>query len=338
MEPRQFSGRTLARGGLFSIFLLGASTGFATEEALERELQRLAPLSGGVMGVAAVHLESGRKAFLNGDEPFPMASTYKIPIAVELLRRVDEGELDLGQMLEVERHHYSPGSGLLTDLIREPGLALSLRNLLEIMLLVSDNTATDLLLRQAGGGEAVTARMRHLGIEGLRVDRPTLQLIADWKGLSPVPGEADRDPARYGELLDSVPEEKAKEAERAFEDDPRDTATPRGMARLLETIWKGEALGPASTELLLDIMKRCRTGAGRLKGILPEETEVAHKTGSIGRTVNDVGIITLPNGAGHVLVAAFVKKSDLSDEKRERAIAEAARAAHDYFLFTPESK
>jgi beta-lactamase class A len=85
-------------------------------------------------------------------------------------------------------------------------------------------------------------------------------------------------------------------------------------------------------------MKRCRTGAGRLKGILPEETEVAHKTGSIGRTVNDVGIITLPNGAGHVLVAAFVKKSDLADEKRERAIAEAARAAHDYFLFTPESK
>ncbi|HEY7698187.1 MAG TPA: class A beta-lactamase [Vicinamibacteria bacterium] len=315
------------------MLLLGAGTGFASEEALERELQRLGPLSGGVMGVAALHLESGRKAFLNADEPFPMASTYKVPIAVELLHRVDEGTLDLARMVEVERHDYSPGSGLLTDLIREPGLALSLRNLLEIMLLISDNTATDLCLRHAGGGEGVTARMRKLGIEGLRVDRSTLQLIADWKGLSPVPGDEERDPAKYGELFDSVPKETSDAAERAFEDDPRDTATPRAMAALLEKIWKREALSPESTDLLLDIMKRCRTGEGRLKGILPGGTEVAHKTGTIGRTLNDVGIITLPNGAGHVIVAAFVKASDRPESERERAIAEAARAAHDYFLF-----
>jgi len=169
---------------------------------------------------------------------------------------------------------------------------------------------------------------------GIRVDRPTLHVIADWRGLSPVPAEEERDPAKYGELLDSVAEEKAAEAERMFEDDPRDTATPRAMAALLEKIWKREALTPASSDLLLDIMKRCRTGAGRLKGILPEGTEVAHKTGTIGKTLNDVGIITLPNGAGHVIVAAFVKKSDRPDAERERAIAEAARAAHDYFLFT----
>jgi beta-lactamase class A len=203
------------------------------------------------------------------------------------------------------------------------------------MLLVSDNTATDLCLRHAGGGEAVTARMRKLGIEGVRVDRPTFHLIADWRGFA-VPGEDERDPAKYGELLDSVPEERAEEAERAFQDDPRDTATPRAMAALLEKIWKRQALTPASTDLLLDIMKRCRTGAGRLKGILPEGTEVAHKTGTIGETLNDAGIITLPNGAGHVIVVAFVKKSDRPDAERERAIAEAARAAHDYFLFTPE--
>jgi len=334
MERRQFSGRSLAGRGLFLIFLLLGATGFATEKALERELQRLGPLSGGVMGVAAVHLESGRTAFLNGDEPFPMASTYKVPIAVELLQRVDQGKLDLAQMVEVARHDYSPGSGLLTDLINQPGLALSLRNLLEIMLLVSDNTATDLCLRHAGGGEAVTARMRALGIEGLRVDRPTLHLIAAFRGLAPVPGEAERDPAKYGELLDSVPKEKAEEAERAFYDDPRDTSTPRAMAALLEKIWKREALTPASSDLLLDIMKRCRTGAGRLKGILPEGTEVRHKTGTIGKSLNDVGILTLPNEAGHVIVAAFVKKSDRTEAERERAIAEAARAAHDYFLFT----
>ncbi len=334
MERRQFSGRRRASGGLVSILLLVASSGFAAEETLERELQRLGALESGMMGVAILHLESGRNAFLNPDEPFPMASTFKVPIAVELLQRVDEGKLDLAQMVEVKRHDYSPGSGLLTDLINQPGLALSIRNLLEIMLLVSDNTATDLLLRHAGGGEAVTARMRKLGVEGIRVDRSTLQLIAAFRGLSPVPGEAERDPAKYDELLDSVTQEKSDEAERAFYDDIRDTSTPRAMAALLETIWKRQALTEASTGLLLDIMKRCRTGAGRLKGILPEGTEVRHKTGTIGKTLNDVGIITLPSEAGHVVVAAFVKKSDLPEAERERAIAEAARAAHDYFLFT----
>jgi beta-lactamase class A len=286
-----------------------------------------------MMGVAAVHLESGRSAFLNADEPFPMASTFKVPIAVELLRLVDEGKLDLAKRVEVERPDYSPGSGYLTSLMSQPGLSLSVRNLLELMLLVSDNTATDLLLREAGGGAAVTERMRKLGIEGIRVDRPTLDLIADYVGLSPVPGESDRDPAKYGELFDSVPQEKSDEAGRIFDEDPRDTATPRAMAALLEKIWKREALSAASSELLLDIMRRCRTGEGRLKGILPKDTEVRHKTGTIGGSLNDVGIITLPDGAGHVIVAAFVKKSDLPDVERERAIAEAARAAHDYFLF-----
>ena len=84
-------------------------------------------------------------------------------------------------------------------------------------------------------------------------------------------------------------------------------------------------------------MTRCETGQGRLQGILPDGTVVAHKTGSIGGTTNDVGIITLPGDGGHVIVAAFIKESDLETPERERAIAEVARAAHDYFLFTPTS-
>ncbi|MDH5344128.1 MAG: serine hydrolase, partial [Gammaproteobacteria bacterium] len=74
---------------------------FAAEPALEREFARLADLSGGTMGIAAVHLESGRSAWLNGDEAFPMASTYKVPIAVQLLHLVDEGEMTLGQRIDI---------------------------------------------------------------------------------------------------------------------------------------------------------------------------------------------------------------------------------------------
>ncbi len=83
-------------------------------------------------------------------------------------------------------------------------------------------------------------------------------------------------------------------------------------------------------------MERCETGLNRLKGRLPADTVVAHKTGTIGRTTNDVGIVTLPGDAGHVIVVAFVKQSDLAVPERELAIANVARAAHDYFLFTAD--
>ena len=80
-------------------------------------------------------------------------------------------------------------------------------------------------------------------------------------------------------------------------------------------------------------MSRCKTGENRLKGFLPEKTYVAHKTGTIGSTTNDVGIIKLPNDKGHVIVVAFIKDSEIEMPEREKAIAHAARAVHDYFLF-----
>jgi beta-lactamase class A len=286
------------------------------------------------MGIAAVHLESGRSAWLNANEAFPMASTYKVPIAARLLDMVDNGELTLDRRVEIGTEQYSPGSGMIAKLLDDPGLSVSVHNLLEIMLLISDNTATDRLLESAGGGAAVTARMRSLGIEDVRVDRPTIRLIGDWLGVDEMPSAAGRRWDAYEALAEANGERAREQAALAFESDPRDTSTPRGMAMLLEKIWRGTALSDSSRALLLNIMERCETGLARIKGILPEGTVVAHKTGSIGRTTNDVGIITLPGDAGHVIVVAFVKSSDRDVADRERAIAEAARAAYDYFLFT----
>ncbi|HXG65839.1 MAG TPA: serine hydrolase, partial [Blastocatellia bacterium] len=132
-------------------------------QRLEREIARLAEVSGGIVGATAIHLETGRRVSLNGGERFPMASTYKVPIAVQLLTRVDKGEVSLSKMIEVQQSDLHPGSGTLTELFNKPGVALSVRNLLELMLLISDNSATDLVLREAGGAAAVTARMRELG-------------------------------------------------------------------------------------------------------------------------------------------------------------------------------
>ena len=318
-----------------SVLCLSALAG-AAEPALEREFARFGEISGGTMGVAAVHVETGRTAWLNADEAFPMASTYKVPIAVRLLRMVDGRQLALEQRIDISMEEYSPGSGMLAKLLDDPGLSVSVHNLLEIMLLISDNTATDRLLDAVGGGEAVTADMQVIGVDDLRVDRSTIELIGDWLGVENLPSAAGKRWDDYVQLIGDMPEEERERAARAFETDPRDTSTPRGMATLLAKVWGGGAMSATSSALLIDIMERCETGENRLKGLLPEGTVVAHKTGTIGRTTNDVGIVTLPNNAGHVIMVAFVKDSDLEVPERERAIAEAARAAHDYFLFTSD--
>ena len=122
----------------------------AASQKLERELGRLAAEAGGTVGVSAVHLESGRKISLRGSEKLPMASTFEVPVAVQLLQRVDDGEVRLDQMVEIQPANHHPGSGILTELFNKPGVSLSLRNLLELMPLISDNSGADLCMRLAG--------------------------------------------------------------------------------------------------------------------------------------------------------------------------------------------
>ena len=202
-----------------------AQTG--TETALEEEWGRLDQLFGGKLGLAAVHLESGRTAYLHPDEAFPMASTYKVPIAMELLHRVDEGEFGLDHMIELDLSDLSPGSGILGRLFDDPGVSLSIRNLMELMLLISDNSATDLCLKTAGGGERVTARMAELGVEGVRVARSTADLITDYVGAEGLPPRSERTRATYTEYYEQVSEEDRAMARDGFEADPG-TPRPRG--------------------------------------------------------------------------------------------------------------
>lgn len=335
----------LALTALFFVTPLAPSTASSQtvpedDPALERlvaEIERLEELSGGTMGVAAIDLETGREAYLNPDESFPMASTYKVPIAVQLLTRVDRGEIALSDMIEVEPGDLHPGSGTIASLFDDPGVVLSLRNLLELMLLISDNSATDLTLTAAGGGAAVTDRMRALGIEGIRVDRPTSVLIADFVGVEGVPDDGRVSPEEWDELTEDLGGDDRERAAEAFADDERDTATPRAMAALLRAIWDRSAVSEESTELLLDILRRVMTGTARIKGILPPGTTVAHKTGTVGATTNDVGILYLPDDAGHVVTVVFVKDSEVPVPEREEAIAQVSRAIYDFFLFDPGS-
>jgi beta-lactamase class A len=322
----------LAACGRLAIGLLLTIPLFA-DDRLQNELTRLAKITTGQVGLTAIHIESGRHISLNETTRFPMASSFKVPIAVQILSRVDRNEIRLDQMVTLEPHDLHPGSGTLSNLFKQPGVSLSVRNLMELMLLISDNSATDIVLRLAGGPEAVTTKMRELGINGINVNRSTARLISEWLGAD-LPLEKDWTPDLFRKLYAAVPAETRKAAELKFNEDPRDTAQPSAMADLLVKIYNKQLHKPETADLLLDIMRRCQTGDARIKGMLPPETVVAHKTGSIGGTVNDVGIITLPDNAGHVVLALFVKQGTQS-EQSEKAIAQLSRTIYDYFLFAP---
>lgn len=308
------------------------------KQRIEQEVARLSALSGGVVGVSAIHIESGKRLVQNGQDHFPMASSYKVPIAIELLTKVDSGKYTIDQLIEIDRNDLHPGSGMLADRFNwpgalKPGVALSIRSLMELMLLISDNSATDVCLRLAGGPSAVSACMKRLGIQGLTVNRPTAFLISDWLGVAMDP-EQPWAPTLFDSLSKKITPEERKINSKKFDSDLKDTSTPEAMSDLLLKLYTQPILKAESKLLLLDIMRRCESGVARLKGALPPGTEVMHKTGTIGMTTNDVGIMTLPNDAGHVVISVFVKSSEKPVPERERAIAEVARAIHDYFVLT----
>ena len=264
-----------------------------------------------------------------------MASTFKVPVAVQLLSRVDRGEITLDQMITIAPHDLHPGSGTLTHLFNKPGVVLSVRNIIELMLLISDNSAADISLRLAGGPEAVTAKMHELGIDGINVSRSTAYLISGWSGAT-LPPESEWTPDVFRSASHAVTKDERAAAHDRFNQDPRDTAQPDAMEVLLEKIYSRKLFKPETADLLLDIMSRCETGQARIKGMLPPNTPVAHKTGSLGGAIDDVGIITLPGDAGHVILAIFVKQGS-KEEVSERTIAQVSRAIYDYFLFTTKN-
>jgi beta-lactamase class A len=305
---------------------------------LQADIERLAQSAGGVAGVAVHHVETGRQLQFNAGARFPMASTFKIPVAVQLLTLVDQGSLSLDKVISLSANDLRPGSGTLVKTWEQAHPDYSVRSLLELMMIVSDNSATDVLWKEAGGSPAVMARLRALGVNGFSVDRPTALLLAAAFGIDPPP-ESDSTPARFREMMWGMSQGRREAAAAALAKDPRDTASPQALVDILLKIWRHEALSPAQSTLLLDIMARCETGRGRLKGLLPRGTRVAHKTGTLnGIVTNDAGIIALPGDAGHVAIAVMVKESLNTQPVQDYAIAGIARAVYDHFSLNPNGK
>jgi len=239
-------------------------------QSLEQQLGLILSGKQGDHGVAALDLNSKELVGVAADRPFPMASTVKIAIAANYLAEVDLGRRSMDDVIGGRR------AG----------------DLMDAMIVRSDNHATDLLLMNLGGPRAVQIWLEQRNIQGLRIDRTIAQLLAARRDLY----------------------------------DVRDSSTPRAMVELLARLDSGDLLRPWARQHLLSLMGRCITGKNRIRGMLPAGTMVENKTGTLNGLTTDVGIITLPDGR-RVAVAFFARHG----VDRPRTIAETARAVYDGF-------
>lgn len=307
-------------------------------EQIHQQIARLSQTIHGSLGVSAIHLESGCRVAFNAEKRFLMASTYKVPIAIKVLQLVDQGEVTFSQLIPIQQQDLRLEPSVLSKYFYIPGISVSIRNLLELMLVDSDNSATDVILKITSGAESVKSLIHSFGIKNMSVDRSEAELYADELGIT-LPSENLWSSELFEQLAASVGEDTLNRFSQNPENDIRDTTTPKAMTKLLEYLYEGQILKTETTQMLLNIMNRCRTGENRLKGLLPPDVKVAHRTGTLRNGVtNDVGIITMPENSEHIVLSVYVKGRAENIRQSERLIAEVSRNIYDFFLFKLERK
>ncbi|MDP4191903.1 MAG: class A beta-lactamase [Bacteroidota bacterium] len=262
-------------------------SGRLSAQNMEKEIKKIAEKAKGHVGVGLYIVESKRSVWMNKNDHFPMQSVYKFPIGMAVLAKVDAGEIGLDEMVTVQKSdligpaQHSP----IRDKHPEGNFQMSVRELLYYAVSESDGSASDVLMRRIGEAKQVMKFLKRIGICNISVMDTEYEI-------------GRNDTVQY-----------------------RNWATPSDAIKLLNTFYKGKGLKPGSRELLMKMMTETETGVNRLKGLLPKDAAVAHKTGS-SRTVNgktaatnDIGIISLPNGK-HLLAAVFVSDSQANDSVR----------------------
>ena len=301
---------------------------------LKIQIEKAIPRARGEVGVAIKHVESGTEVLVNAEKTYPMASTYKVPILVELFYQRAAGKLSLEDRVEVTPADVHPG-GTIALLLDGPGLQMSVVNLINLMMRVSDNSAADLLIKKVGP-ENVTARMHMLGLDSIRVDRTTLEMILDQEGVDYTTyGKLPINELRLREA--AVDTQTAALANEQFNKTEKDVAAPHDLTRLLEKIYLGQIVDRVSSDEIIEFMNHSMIGQTRIPAALPNGTRVVHKTGSIGGSTNDTGIVYMPDG-NHLIITVLMRDAKAPVADRERVIADISKYAYDYFLHNPAGK
>jgi beta-lactamase class A len=266
--------------------MLAAQRAFSGETA-EAQLAELERVNGGRIGVAALDTASGKRIEHRSDERFAMCSTFKFLLAGCALARVDRNEEQLDRSIVFAESDLVTYSPVTKTHVGQGGMSVA--DLCEAAMTLSDNTAANLLLAACGGPPGLTAFARSLGDTMTRLDRIETALNEATPG------------------------------------DPRDTTTPAAMLGTMQKLVLGDALAPTSRALLGDWLVGNKTGGKRLRAGFPKDWRVGDKTGSGGNgATNDIAV-AWPPGRSPILVTAYFTESPASPEARDGVLAAVAR-------------
>lgn len=271
---------------------------------LQAELERIAAdAPDHALGVAVMDCADERViAALNADRPFQLASIFKVPVLVTAFRQAEAGRLDLDARHPLRRAHKLIGSGILAQL--DEGLRLTLRDLLTLMIVLSDNTATDMVLELLGGVVAVQREVQALGIAGLHIRHTTREsLWAVFPSEELALSDAEIERVRREQRL-------PRHDERIAPDAPTNVGTARALATLLARLEAGRTASPASTAAMRTILARQMYNQ-RLSRAWPTELAFAHKTGTLGAMRGDAGIAYFPTRTVAVVALAEAQGAPL---------------------------
>ena len=280
-----------------TILAISASPALAAD--LDEAIAPLVKQHKGKVAVAVKNLKTGEEFYLNADEVMPTASLIKLPVMVETYWQANEGKIKLDTMLTLKKADKVQGSGILTQHFSD-GASFSLRDAVRLMIVYSDNTATNMVLDQIGL-PSTNARMEKLGLKDTKINAKVFR--ADTR----IDQEFGK---KYG--LGST--------------------TAREMVQLFEMIEGGKVVSPEACKDMLDHLKRC-DDREKMTRFLPAGTVVAHKTGSVNASKTDAGIIYTKNGpiAVCVLTDANEDQRWVADNAAQVLIGKIARAVYDHF-------
>lgn len=273
-------------------------------QRLRADIERTSASVNATWGIYIKSLETGEEIAVNADRPMDTMSTIKIPLMVEVFEQIKAGKFKLNDKYTLVPADVLSGTGIMRSL--DAGAVLTVKDLITLMIIVSDNTATDILYRMVGGPQAVNQRMAALGLKETRAPGTA----RDWFDALRAAGNS-------------------AEFHRAAKH-PFGLSTPREMGRLLELMERGTLVDKASSDLMLQIM-RGQLYRSRIPRYLTGY-RVPHKTGDfLPFIADDVGVLEAQGKT--IVISIFTANHFGSGETLENAIGLIAKSVADYFAF-----
>lgn len=272
---------------------------------LRNKIHGIISIKNATVGISLKGIEDQDTLSINGNKNTPLMSVFKFHIALAVLNRVDKGKLKLDQKFFIKKEELLPDTwSPIRDEYPQGNMNLTLDQLLRYTVSHSDNNGCDILLNILGGTQTVQKFINQQGIKDFTI---------------------------------KVNEQQMSSFEKFY----LNTTTPLATTALLEKFYKGKVLKKDTTKYLYRIMVETSRGLTWMKAGLPEGTELAHRTGISNRNddnmraaMNDVGIVTLPNGK-HYILSVYLKNINEEMKDTEKIIADISRAVWEYYVSKP---